>query len=166
MGDQCSCMYFVDETMYAATVQALGEHPRYGPTVTVRFDGWGNIQEDTPLAYLQPVAHSQHQQHASITTAAGYQHHAAPEHATPEPYYGRSGGVRPAPAQSPPTRHPSTPAGPGGWPPSSGSEATPQRPAVLSGVDESLASMLMAWYQTGFQTGYYMAQQQQHPPPT
>ena len=145
-------MYFVDETMYDATVQALVEHPRYGPSVTVQFDGWGNIQEDTPLAYLQPAAHSQHQQHAATSAAREYHRYVAPE-----VNYGRGGGGYPGTAQS----SPSTPSGPGAWPPSSGSGTTPQRPAMLDGVDESLASMLMAWYQTGFQTGYYMAQQQQ-----
>mmetsp|Transcript_20026 Transcript_20026/g.52005 ORF Transcript_20026/g.52005 Transcript_20026/m.52005 type:complete len:331 (+) Transcript_20026:209-1201(+) len=139
IGDACRCIYRVDGLVYPAVVLDVSAD---GRTYSVRFDGYGNEQAGTPERDIYPKAEAE--------AAAAVRHTPTVAAPAPSPY---SAAAAPAAPQwgglphfgSPPRWHAAPPE----------AAATPPSP-----MDDSLASMLMSWYQSGFHTGYYLAQQE------
>lgn len=91
-------------------------------------------------------AHSMHPQNTHVGASGGSQT------TTPHPQTGRH--------RAPSTHHHHVPPRATEEHGVSREELPPHVSAGLAGVDESLAAMLMSWYQSGFHTGYYLAQQE------
>lgn len=135
VGDPCRCIYRADGLMYGARITELAAD---GQTCAVVFDVYGNEQADTPISHL--FAASPTPTTPSSQSRAPHDSRLPPQWAGgggpgPGLHYGGAGAAAPP---HPPRGHPS-----GGTP-----------------LDDSLASLLMSWYQSGFHTGYYLAQQE------
>eukprot|EP00041_Stephanoeca_diplocostata_P014913 m.282351 g.282351 ORF g.282351 m.282351 type:complete len:454 (+) comp19847_c0_seq3:181-1542(+) len=181
VGDRCRCVWTEDGLVYDGTITDLDKNKK---VCTVTFTGYGNTQPNTALDQLY-IASQLPPTPTLLTPTSSQQSSGVPSNSLPPdgtipPPPGNTPGHRtarraraeargrpplsrdaPRPRdQDPPTRPYSTPTG-GVDECGSGGEALPPDVAAgLAGVDESLAAMLMSWYQSGFHTGYYLAQQE------
>jgi hypothetical protein len=154
VGDRCRCIYRTDGLVYSGEIIEVAPD---GLTCGVVFDGYGNTQFDTPVAHVYPP---EDQQPPATPRSHAAAHHPSHAGAAESRYYG---GAAPGSAAPHHSHHPHPPHPP--HPPHHHRPTGHGRAEGPPPLDDSLASMLMSWYQSGFQTGYYLAQQELRRPP-
>ncbi|XP_059348155.1 survival motor neuron protein-like isoform X3 [Ammospiza nelsoni] len=131
VGDSCSAVWSEDGNLYLATIASINQ--KRG-TCVVTYTGYGN-QEEQNLSDLLPPT--------SDETVNGMGHP------------GESGSKFKAPPSFLSCWPPPFPPGPPLIPP----PPPPMRPESAED-DEALGSMLIAWYMSGYHTGYYLGLKQ------
>ncbi|XP_062368913.1 survival motor neuron protein isoform X2 [Cinclus cinclus] len=171
VGDSCSAVWSEDGNLYLATIASINQ--KRG-TCVVTYTGYGN-QEEQNLADLLPPASdetndsetpystdeseksSQSPRNKNNCTKARFspQNLRFPTPPLPAPGLGKSGSKFKAPPSFLSCGPPPFPAGPPLIPP----PPPPMRPDSADD-DEALGSMLIAWYMSGYHTGYYLGLKQ------
>ncbi|XP_068127805.1 survival motor neuron protein isoform X2 [Hyperolius riggenbachi] len=178
VGDSCNAVWSEDGNLYPATVSSI--NGKRGTCIVV-YSGYGNSEEqnladlrfpDSSEAESDPKdqgvngeEHSTDDSDRSSGASEGREPHNAPTaknwnaHFPPAPPPFMPGFGRPGEksSQAPPCFP--------GWPPSftSGPPLIPPPPPLSPDVtedDEALGSMLIAWYMSGYHTGYYLGLKQ------
>ncbi|XP_015508836.1 survival motor neuron protein-like isoform X1 [Parus major] len=179
VGDSCSAVWSEDGNLYLATIASINQ--KRG-TCVVTYTGYGNQEEqnlsdlrpptsdetvngmshsgenenETPYSTDESEKSSQSSRNKSDCTKARFspQNLRFPTPPPPPPGLGRSGSKFKAPPSFLSCWPPPFPAGPPLIPP-----PPPMRPDSAED-DEALGSMLIAWYMSGYHTGYYLGLKQ------
>ncbi|XP_058720071.1 survival motor neuron protein isoform X1 [Poecile atricapillus] len=179
VGDSCSAVWSEDGNLYLATITSINQ--KRG-TCVVTYTGYGNQEEqnlsdlrpptrdetvngmshsgenenETPYSTDESEKSSQSSRNKNDCTKARFspQNLRFPTPPPPPPGLGRSGSKFKAPPSFLSCWPPPFPAGPPLIPP-----PPPMRPDSAED-DEALGSMLIAWYMSGYHTGYYLGLKQ------
>ncbi|XP_066037621.1 survival motor neuron protein [Chamaea fasciata] len=179
VGDSCSAVWSEDGNLYLATIASINQ--KRG-TCVVTYTGYGNQEEqnlsdllppardetvnemghsgenenETPYSTDESEKSSQSSRNKNNYTKARFspQNLRFPTPPPPVPGLGKSGSKLKVPLPFLSCWPPPFPAGPPLIPP-----PPPMRPDTAED-DEALGSMLIAWYMSGYHTGYYLGLKQ------
>ncbi|KAM9331402.1 survival motor neuron protein-like [Gastrophryne carolinensis] len=195
VGDSCNAVWSEDGGLYPATISSID--PKRGTCIVV-YTGYGNSEEQSLAGLRFPdSSEAESDQKEQVRDVNGEEHSAdesdrssqtsetrdhpnaastknpqwnPPFPPAPPPFMSGLGRPRENPHQAPsffPGWPPSFPPGPPLIPP-----PPPMNPDITED-DEALGSMLIAWYMSGYHTGYYLGLKQsrmessfgKYPPP-
>uniref|UniRef100_A0A8C3MRH8 Uncharacterized protein n=1 Tax=Geospiza parvula TaxID=87175 RepID=A0A8C3MRH8_GEOPR len=170
VGDSCSAVWSEDGNLYLATIASINQ--KRG-TCVVTYTGYGNQEEQNLSDLLPPTSDETNENETPYSTDKSEKSSQSPRNKNnctkarfspqnlrfptpppPAPGLGRSGSKFKAPP-SLSCWPPLFPAGPPLIPP----PPPPMRPDSAED-DEALGSMLIAWYMSGYHTGYYLGLKQ------
>ncbi|XP_021394571.1 survival motor neuron protein isoform X2 [Lonchura striata] len=171
VGDSCSAVWSEDGNLYLATIASINQ--KRG-TCVVTYTGYGNQEKQNLSDLLPPASDETNENETPYSTDESEKSSQSPRNKNnctkarfspqnlrfstpppPAPGSGRSGSKFKAPPSFLSCWPPPFPAGPPLIPP----PPPPMRPDSAED-DEALGSMLIAWYMSGYHTGYYLGLKQ------
>ncbi|XP_059692581.1 survival motor neuron protein isoform X2 [Haemorhous mexicanus] len=172
VGDSCSAVWSEDGNLYLATIASINQ--KRG-TCVVTYTGYGNQEEQNLSDLLPPASDETNENETPYSTDESEKSSQSPRNKNnctkarfspqnlrfptppppPAPGLGRSGSKLKAPPSFLSCWPPPFPGGPPLIPP----PPPPMRPDSAED-DEALGSMLIAWYMSGYHTGYYLGLKQ------